>query len=234
MVRGVQLSSLLAQLRAETGRVQSVSVGTSEADNLKHTLRRVQRQLYIKYDWSHMRVQRTIQLSAGQRYYDFPADLDFDNIESVKLEYNGIYIPLERGINIDDYSAFDSNAAVPDRSNPTQKWDVRDTGSGEQLEAWPIPSDNSQKIYLTGTKNLAPLVQESDRCDLDEDLIVLYAAAEILARQKSADAQAKLEMANNHLMDLMKRGKAGSKTIQVGLGQNRGRETSNRLSITVS
>lgn len=229
MARGKQLQELIAQLRAETGRSQDVSVGVDEVENLKEILRRTQEVLYDDYEWPHLRVERTVALANGQRYYDFPSDLDFDRIQEVKYKYNNVYTYLERGVGFDDYSIFDSNA--DERSSPALKWDVRDTGATEQLEVWPIPNEVNT-IYFRGTKKLADLIQDEDRADLDDRLIVLFAAAELLQRQKSNDAQAKLQQANNRLLILRRNSQAGSKTIQVGLG-NSARDQSNRLKTRV-
>lgn len=232
MARGKQLLSLLAQLRAETGRSQSVSVGVSEADNLKEVLRRTQETLYDEYDWPHMNVQKTIMLDAGQRYYDLPSGLNFDRIQDVKLRYNTVYVELDRGITFEDYSIFDSNASTPERSFPTLKWDIRDTGSGEQIEVWPIPNQ-SATIYMFGTKTLSDLIQEADTADLDDRLIVLFAAAEILSRQKSNDAKVKLSQAERRLLTLRRNSQSASKPVQLGLGGKQ-RMDRNRTRVIVS
>jgi hypothetical protein len=225
MARGKQLQELLAQLRAETGRTQDVAVGVDEEDNLKEILRRTQEVLYDDYQWPHLRVERSVALANGQRYYDLPSDLDFDRIECVKYKYNNVYTDLERGIGFDDLSIFDSNA--DERSSPTLKWDIRHTGTTEQLEFWPIPN-KADSAHFFGTKKLGDLIQSSDRAELDDRLIVLFASAEILSRQKSGDARAKLEQANNRLLILRRNSQAGSKMVQVGLG-NRAKDQSNRL-----
>lgn len=227
MSRGKQLLELVAQLRAETGRSQLVSVGVDEVDNLKELLRRTQEVLYDDYEWPHLRVQREILLHAGDRYYDLPSDLNFDRIQQVKYKYNNVYTDIQRGINFDDYSVFDSNADTPEQSSPALKWDIRDTGSTEQIEVWPIPNQTN-KLYFFGTKSLSNLIQESDTADIDDRLIVLFAAAEMLTRQKSRDANNKLQQANARYLTLKRNSQSGSKTIQVGLGNQMG-DRSNRM-----
>lgn len=232
MARGKQLLSLLAQLRAETGRSQDVSVGIPEADNLKELLSRTQETLYDEYEWPHLTVQRSVALAPGQRYYDLPSDLNFDRIHDVKLRYNTVYVELDRGIEFEDYSIFDSNASTPERSFPTLKWDIRDTGSGEQLEFWPI-TNQTATVYFFGTKALSDLIQESDRADLDDRLIVLFAAAELLSRQKSNDAKVKLSLAERRLATLRRNSQAASKPVQLGLG-TRNKIDHNRTRVIVS
>lgn len=231
MARGTQLQELVAQLRAETGRSQSVAVGTSELDNLKHQLRRMQVLLYDDYAWPFLRIERTVTLSAGQRYYDFPADLNYDRIECVKFKYNNIYTLLERGISFDDYSVYDSGDG--DRSSPALKWDLKNTGSGEQLEIWPIPNE-AGTVHFFGTKSLSAMTQDDDRADLDDLLIVLFCAAEILARQKSPDAKTKMDLANARLLRLRANSQAGAKTVQVGLGNKRNDALSGKTVLVVS
>lgn len=229
MARGTQLLSLIAQLRAETGRTQNVAVGVDEVENLKVILQRTQELLYEEYEWPHMRVQRTVSLANNQRYYDFPSDMNFDRIQDVKLKYNNVYVDVERGILLEDYSIHDSNASPMDKSFPTLKWDIRNTGSAEQIEVWPVPNQ-SASLYMFGTKTLGDLIQEADTADLDDRLIVLFAAAEILARQKSNDAKNKLSQAERRLAMLRRNSQSDSKMIQVGLGNrnritNRGKTT---------
>lgn len=233
MARGTQLTSLIAQLRAETGRTQNVAVGVDEVENLKVMLQRTQELLYEEYEWPHLRVQRTISLVAGSRYYDLPSDLNYDRIQDVKLKYNGVYTDVERGILFDDYSIYDSNAGTPDRSFPVLKWDIRHTGVREQVEAWPIPAENAT-LYMFGTKKLGDLIQENDRAELDDRLIVLFAAAEILSRQKSADAKNKQSQAERRLMMLRRNSQSDSKTVQVGLGNGRRPPNTGKTVIVVS
>jgi len=234
MARGTQLLTLIAQLRAETGRSQEVSVGIDEVENLKVQLARKQEELYDDHNWLHIKVQRTVSLAAGQRYYDLPADLDFDRIDQVALRYNEVYVPIQKNINLEDYSAFDSNATTPERSNPARKWDIRDTGSGEQIEIWPIPNDNTQTLYFFGTKALGDLIQESDTADLDDRLIVLSLAAQILKRQKSPDALDVAKLAAQRLLSLKKNQAKNRVTQQIGLGNKFNSYNRGQIKIVVS
>ena len=57
MARGVQLTQLVDDLRAETGRDSSVAAGRNELHSLKQRLARAQRTLSAAYDWPFLRVQ---------------------------------------------------------------------------------------------------------------------------------------------------------------------------------
>lgn len=228
MARGKQLQEVVAQLRAETGRNQAVAVGTSELDNLKEQLRRMQELLYDDYDWPFLTIERSINLQAGQRYYDFPIDLNYDRLNKVNFKYGNVYCDVERGITFDDYSIYDSS--LGERSSPLIKWDVRNTGTIEQLEAWPIPND-AGTLHFFGTKKLNALVDDADRFDLDDRLVVLFTAAEVLAKQKSPDAKNKLDLANARLLKL-RANSSSDKMVQVGLG-NRNRSSHSGKTVIV-
>ena len=219
MARGKQLTQLIDELRAEVGHAVSVSVGVDNLPGIKQIIRRTQETLYDDFDWPHLRIQPTKNLAAGQRYYDFDATLDYERIEEVVVWYSGQPHRLERGISFGDYAQYDSDSG--DRSDPQLKWDVRHTGTKEQLEIWPIPSSNNNKIQYKGIRKLNDLTNMADTADLDGQLIILFAAAEILTRQKSQDAQAKLAQANARFLKLKGRSKGASEIAVMGGGRDR-------------
>lgn len=194
MPTGTQLLQLVQMLRNETGRSDSVAVGVDDLPALKHLLKRTQTQLYDEHPWDHLRqVFERIPLQSGERYYDFPDEFNFDRIEKVSVWYNSIPVPVERGIGFDEYSVYDSEA--DSRADPVLHWDVRWTGSEAQCEVWPIPSTNTQELQFIGIRALRPLVANADVCDLDDFMIVLYAAAELLAKSDPDLAKLKLGLA---------------------------------------
>jgi len=216
MARGTQLLALVDRLKDETGRSSAVSVGVDELPSLKNLLRRTQNWLYEDYDWPFLRVNRSTNLQAGERYYDFPTDLNVERVEETVCLYNTTRYPVLRGIEFDDYNTYDSD--LDERSDPILKWDVRSINNVEQAEVWPIPASNATKLLWRGIRALRPLIADADVCDLDDDLIVLFAASEILQRQKSSDAKAKLDFAQQHYTRLKGRHKGTSPTITLGGG----------------
>jgi hypothetical protein len=218
MARNRQLTQLIDDLRAEVGHAVSASVGVDNLPSLKRILRRTQDSLYEDFDWPHLRVLPTKAMAAGQRYYDFPTDLNYERIEEVVIWYSGQPHGLVRGIGFGDYAQYDSDSG--DRSDPQLKWDIRHTGTNEQMEIWPIPSSNSNTVQFKGIRPLGDLIADADTCDLDGNLIVLFAAAEILTRQKSEDAQAKLAAANSLYLKLKGRTKGATKMAVLGGGND--------------
>lgn len=79
-----------------------------------------------------------------------------------------------------------------------------------------MPASDTQRLQFVGIRNLRPLVENTDVADLDDRLIVLFAAAEILANQKSASAQIKLANAQARFSRLKSRVTGGAETITLG------------------
>jgi hypothetical protein len=77
------------------------------------------------------------------------------------------------------------------RSDPIEKWQIIDAGAGPQCEVWPLPATRG-KLRFRGIRALRPLVNGSDVADLDDDLIVLWCAAELRSGEKDGKAKAAL------------------------------------------
>ena len=198
MPLGVSLTQLLADLRSEIGVSPKVNVGVDARDAHIELLNRVQRTLYDEHKWPHLNVVEGVTLQAGQRYYDPPSTVDFDRLDRAALYgWSNEPFPVERGIGFDHYAVRDSDA--DEREDPVQAWDIRWTGSASQIEVWPIPISNGKTLKFFGTRKLTALVNGSDTCGIDSVAIVLFAAAELLARQKAGDAENKLALANRRL-----------------------------------
>ena len=206
MARNVTLGELIDDVRAEAGHSLQANLGTAMREVLVKVLQRQQRRLWEDYDWTFLRVDRDVEVQAGQRYYDIPTDLTLERIEKVQFKYGDRWIPMHHGIHREHLDQHDSDKGI--RSFPVERWAEHEN---DQVEFWPIPSQNgslaqsSDIVRFTGIRRLRPLVAESDRADLDDTLLVLYSAAEILAREKSADAGLKLQLAEKHYARLKAR-----------------------------
>lgn len=221
MARGTQLSQLISDLKAETGNSTLVSVGVDARPAAIALIKRTQDFLYYAHDWPFLRVTPFKSMAAGQRYYDFPTELNEERIEEVVYWYNGTPTPIERGIGWEEYSSQDSDN--DERQDPVLKWDLRRTAATTtQIEVWPIPAANAStgpshnRLQFKGLRPLGALVDDSDTAYLDDHLIILSAAAEILARQESKDAPAKLSLANQRLAQLKGRLAGGSGMVVMG------------------
>ena len=230
MARNVAFSTVLDMVRGEAMISTNPQLNTNVTPNLKIIVQRVQRQLWLNYDWKFMKGWSDKVVSAGQRYYDFPTDMDSNRIHGVFYRWNNQFLPIQKGISPLDYNAFDSENATPMRADPVMRWDYRDTNN-TQFEIHPIPATNGSAstgyIRFYGIKNLNTFVADSDLCTLDADLIALYAAAELLGPRNKDEADRKLRIANAMLTSLKAQYQATSQTIGVlgGRGKESSRQT---------
>ena len=232
MARGTQFLSLITDLRAELRRSSSIAVGVDDLDSLKQVINRVYQTLVMQYDWPHLRrIFTATDLAAGQRYYDFPTDLVPERVLRAVVWYSNIPNDLPRGIDFEQYASYDSDSG--DRAEPALRWDVRWTGSKEQIEIWPIPNTNDQTVQFSGVHNTPPLVANANLCLLDDHLVVLFCAAEMLAAQGGEDAPLKLSAAQGHLKMLQARSSGGTTGYQLGLGRTP-TTTANRATVRIS
>jgi len=221
MARGTSLEVLTDMLRAEIGDLTDVSVGTANLPQLKQVLRRTQRLLYNRYDWPFLKHMPYLDCANGQRYYDAPTGLNMERIINAAVWYGNVPSPISRGIGVEDYQSYDSDGGI--KASPVRKWDwkyvAEAPGPGDMIELWPIPDNNNDRIQFTGLRPLNALTSDSDTADLDDDLIVLFAAAEMLANRKAEDAGAKLTAARDHFNMLTANYKGGYEPIVYGGGR---------------
>lgn len=217
MARGKQFSQLVSALKAEIGRNNDPGVRASDLAQLKQVINQVYEQEYAAYDWPHLRtVFERIDLEAGSRYYDFPEDMDFDRMESVAVWFNDQPVKVVRGIGFEEYAAFDSEADV--RSDPMERWDVRYSDDNTaQIEVWPIPASNDQELQFIGIQAFVALVDDSDICRLDDQLVILH-AAQRLDKDKDRIRARAITLAR---LDATLKGnsKSGSAPVRLGLGR---------------
>ena len=197
MARNITLLRLLDQLRAEARLSKNPAHNQQVRDTHVDILQRTQDRIWDDFTWPHLRVDRLKAVQTNQRYYAPPPDIQIDNIERIELYDGGEWKPLSPNIDGRHYSAHNSDRN--EATWPPMRWKIYE---GEQVEIWPIGDHNGDPetmegmLKFIGIRNLRPLVKDSDRADLDDHLLVLYAAAEILAAAGAKDAQVKLDQAN--------------------------------------
>jgi hypothetical protein len=196
MARGRQLSQLVSALQAETGLSLLPASGTSSYDHRVQIINRVQARLYSAWEWDFAFVKRDLPVVAGDRFLSFPVDLDFERIQWVAISSgtnSSDWRQLGYGIGEGAYRS----TAEGDQGNP-QRWGHSE---GSKLELWPV-ADGPYRVRVRGALNLPLLVQPSDRAILDDTLIVLTAAAELLKRAKLGDWEDKQREAQLHFTRL--------------------------------
>jgi len=204
MARGVTLTQCVDDLRAAIRAAASPAQGQGARPGLIAILQRVQRTLWTDHAWPFLMVKRDKVLSAGSRYYSFPADLDFDRITGAEVKHNGQWLPVKYGVTNAHYNQLDPEDSTA-RTDPVQCWQWYE---GNQFEIWPLPASNGAaagngRVRFEGIKNLSAFLADADVTTLDADLIVLFAAAEIMAGNGQKDAPAKLNAARGLLIKLL-------------------------------
>jgi hypothetical protein len=202
MAFGTSLLNLRNKLRAEVSQSLNTAQGVNAQGQYDMALDRTQKELWESYEWPHLTYYSTLALQNGQQLYAYPPDMPFDYIvKGYVLVGTTDWTPMSFGIALEDYAQYGGEAG---KSWPPQKWANRPVVSGGvtdpigKLELWPIPNQNGS-LRFKGQAPCNPLVSDTDKAVLDDVLITLFAAAEILAAQKSESAALKLTKANQFL-----------------------------------
>lgn len=230
MARGVVFTEMLDMLRAEAMISTNPNLSNNILPNMKQVLQRTQRQLWLDYSWNFLNGWADKAVAAGQRYYDFPTTIDSMRIKKAYYRWNNQFLQLERGIDPLDYNAFDSELSTPIRADPVMRWDFKDVNE-TQFEIHPIPATSGSAttgyVRFVGIRNLNALVADADRCTLDADLIVLFAAAELLGRTNEKESKRKLDLANAMLVSM--KGHYGKSGGTIGVLGGKGRIAGGRM-----
>jgi len=240
---GVTLLELRRELRAETGTSLNPNQGVQAQDTIDIILARQQRELWDAYNWQHLKIWTDVPLVGGQSLYSYPKEMAFDQIvrvyisqvtradtvDPLKITAASAWEPLVYGIKSFMVHLGPTKFGKPMRWGNVASVDV--TGSTPvtnpvgQFQLLPVPEDNVQHPTLSymlrfeGQAPLSPLIAPTDSCILDSKVIVLFAAAEILAVQKSEAAPMKLTKAQNALRRILA-DQGADKRINYNMGGN--------------
>ena len=196
MARGRQLSQLLNQLQAEVGMSLLPASGVSSREHRVQLINRTQDRLYRSYDWDFAAIKRDVAVAQGGRYYNLPVDLELERIAYAAISQgtnSSNWRELGYGITESEYQ----QTAEGSQGSP-QRWGPAENG---QFEIWPV-ADGNYRVRFRGLKVLPLLVNDADRAVLDDTLLVMYAAAEMMKRQKLSDWEDKLREGQLHFTRL--------------------------------
>src|SRR6478609_2926360 len=214
---GTTLLNLRRMLRAEVSQSLNTAQGVNAQGQYDMMLDRSQKELWDAYDWPHLNYVVTVPISAGQSVYPYPAEMPFEAINRI----TATDLTLGTAINAVTYpppqEAFNMAGT---RGWPPQWWGHQvlvtagKTDPKGQLVLFPVPSQ-AGTLQLLGPAPCNPLVADADVAVLDDTLITLFAAAEILAQQKNEGASLKLQKANQYLRRLLANQSADKRDITV-------------------
>lgn len=205
MARGVSLDIVRQKLKSECG--ESVFPNPEVDNELSQLICNKQEWLSTEFDWPFL--HEKWDATCSSIFTDLPTvtvdgdaySIDIDRALTVEHKDGNIWHPLEYGISDEEYNLYDSrNAATAD---PIQRWMLH---GATKFEVWPVPTTVPQYVRFSGYRRLSSLKQDGDesvpmgwddsrRLDLDDLLVVLYCAAERLARRSQRDAAAKMQLA---------------------------------------
>lgn len=192
---GPQLREMLTALRAECGHSTNAAHGLNAREALVYLLDRTQLDLWESYDWPMLQVDRNVPLVQGQRFYDYPPDLRFEDVAQVWFTLGLDVCTLGYDITPMQLALYNSTAGV--QSWPPRRW--RHNSDDNTFEIWPVPdaSAAAQATLLTmrGTRQPTPLVDDGDEATLPWRIIVLTAAAEVLAKEEDPSSETKAKRA---------------------------------------
>ena len=234
MPRGVTLTNLLAMLKATLGENSGTNVAGDSA--LKVLLSNEQKWLAGQWDWSFMEHRWPKVIPVGTRFIALPtttatnvdgasggdlgftAAINFDRPVTVETYYNGIWYPVENGINSTEFNYLEGTTDVTD---PIRKWrlasNTSESSNADQIEVWPLPV-TEQTLRFTGQRQLLTLSSGSDKADLDDMLLVFMTAAKLAARRKLPDASLIASQAQERLRQV--RAMYPKREVRLVFGEN--------------
>lgn len=193
------LTNCVYGLRAEVGHSLNAAQGTNTVDVLKYLLKRTQQDLWTNTNWPTLKISADVPMAAGQYLYAFPTGFSFEQVgevwTSISTGYN--WQPVGYGINDSMIKPGGGNSQIGDN---VQFWDVE---GDTQFRIWPTPATANYTVRFNGQRLLGPFIADSDMSTLDSTLIVLFTAAEVLARAKAEDASLKLQKAQKYMNNLL-------------------------------
>jgi hypothetical protein len=204
MAVGTTLLNLRRMLRAEVGQSLNPAQGVNAQGQYDLMLDRSQRELWVGYDWPHLALRVDLTLSAGQDIYPYPTEMPFESVNQAYC-WDGV---SGSNASIVGYPIPRDTFSNTGRAWPVQFWQNQASYTGGKtvpagsIRLWPIP-DKAGKLVILGSAPVNALVADADVAVLDDTLITLFAAAEILAQQKSEGASIKLQKANQYLRRLL-------------------------------
>lgn len=216
--------TVIEQTRNEARLSSNTSRGIDHLEHIKQVITRIYKTLAEDYDWQHLELKRDSSVSrkllqAGSRYYNFPTAVNPMKITGMWVKWGTSWLPVDYGITYADRTAFDPDDSDV-RVDPIRKWMFY---NGDQFEVWPLPAtngtaDGENEVAFEGQKVVEDLTSTSSRLDMDDHLVVLMAAAELLAETKQPEiAQIKGAAAMARLARV--RANMGGRTrVRMGIG----------------
>jgi hypothetical protein len=153
---------------------------------------------------------------ADARYAALAAEISFTMIETVHVAFGSEWLPVTYGIGARERTIYNETQ----RATPIHRYELR-ADQPTQIEVWPIGAQQ-QTLLFAGSRKIGGMVEETDTCALDADVIVMRVAAKILGRDNQADAALLLQEAEKLTNTILKR-QGSVKRQPINMGRAKGR-----------
>jgi hypothetical protein len=192
---------------------------------LNTLLSNMQKWLASEYDWPFLADRWDVGAGSGARFVSVPTtaqvagantQINFERPVTFEIKWNQTWQSLLYGIGSDEFNYVDSDAN--ERQDPVQRWQLAGEG---KFEVWPLPNAG-QTLRFTGQRALDALTADANVADLDDLLIVLFCAAELLANAGAKNAPIVLNKASQRLARLRGVYPARQATYIIGGTSDRG------------
>jgi hypothetical protein len=249
------LGNVVTMLKAELAANQIV--GTAAANDTQYAclIAAKQRWLSDTYDWPELEYTWDVQVPGGGqgRYNTFPTTTGLNTTRSINygrplhtsVWYSGNWQTVVYGINEMEFNYINSDGAIPDTGmspqilDPIQRWREAST---TQFEVWPVPSVN-QVFRFRAQSELTPLLEFSPNVgqpstispmwtatlDLDDVMVMLYTAGELLQLRGKGNAQALMQRAQARMAQI--RATYPKRTMDCAFGQSRTHQYSHIVAV---
>lgn len=227
MARGVALSLILAKLRAEIGQTLNTAAATGDDAGLMTLVQNEMDWLSREYSFPFLEQRWDVPMVGGTRFYALPSvassglppqatvAINFERPVKVERFFNNFWDTITYGIGAEEYNYRNSDLGLG--YDPIMRWrhatNTTDPASSYQdyFEVWPIPQSNVQTIRFTGQRALQVFFnpaasvssQTSNKCELDDLLLINLVAAKKLLQDEPARAKMLLNQAQEILTRLM-------------------------------
>ncbi len=202
--------AIVEMARNEARLSTNSSRGIDHLEHVKQLVKRHYQMLAEDFDWEHLQLKRDYDVSrkkmeAGSRFYSFPTAVNPQKIDAMWLKWGNVWRKVDYGIQFANYSGLDPDNGS--RADPVLRWDFRD---GTGFEVWPVPASDgdaaapySNWVGFEGQKAVELYVSDTNRADMDDWLVALHVAAELLAENgQKAASDAKVAAAQRRMKQL--------------------------------
>jgi len=221
-----------AMFKAESAKSLAAATTAQDAE-INQIIADRQQWLASNFDWPFLEERWDVSAGAGTRYVAMPTTdnsgtviaIDLQRTFKMEIKWNRTWQPVVYGIGSEEYNYLDSDTGQV--LDPVQRFRYEGTS---EFEIWPLPA-SPQTLRITGQRVLNPLFSgattpptwdDTKTLDLDDLMVVYFAVAYYLAREKQANAKLMLDTATNRMNEIRASYPKREKMIRIG-GQQMGR-----------